>query len=1041
MLRGLWLFAAAVIAAGTAFVLFPQAPALVDVLVRAALGAGPAVPADEPYIAFSVAVGIGLFAFFLATVAAAALWEGINITTAARKVTELLHRHRRGDVIQPHDFVAAAEGGAAQDFIEQYAQGIHKEQPIGAPADGAARFVSEISAASLFLTRGFIEKPLFLDMLRPLPSVFFGLGAFGLLIGLVDGLSRARAPSAAAFGGESFARGFESGLVAAMAPLLLGVLCWFAAELVVGWRGRRVQLMCRVLDSLFPPATPAFYLRQLAAQTGAERDQARQQISDLLAGIGAELTRHFARLEMNLEGHETERNDALKNAVVGGFQAPVNQLAAVAARLADDQSAGVEKLLDGTLAAFVAELQQVLRGDLIEWQHQLATTGAALDEMRARLAETDGPALAAALGEAVDGAMAAAQERQAALLARLVERAAAADSGVDGPALAALLGDAVADALVAAQERQAEMIERLVDRPAVLAEGVDWAALVAVQESQTALLERLAARPAVDSGVDGPALAALLGDAVADALVAAQERQAEMIERLVDRPAVSAEGVDWTALVAAQERQAALLERLAARPAADSGVDGPALAALLGDAVADALVAAQERQAEMIERLVDRPAVSAEGVDWTALVAAQERQAEMIERLVDRPAVSAEGVDWTALVAAQESQAALLERLAARPAADSGVDGPALAALLGDAVADALVAAQERQAEMIERLVDRPAVSAEGVDWTALVAAQERQAEMIERLVDRPAVSAEGVDWTALVAAQESQAALLERLAARPAADSGVDGPALAALLGDAVADALVAAQERQAEMIERLVDRPAVSAEGVDWTALVAAQESQAALLERLAARPAADSGVDGPALAALLGDAVADALVAAQERQAEMIERLVDRPAVSAEGVDWTALVAAQESQAALLERLAARPAADSGVDGPALAAQLGAAVADALAVAQENQAETLTRLVEHVAAAADPIDGPALVAALGAAVDRAMTAAQDRQTETLARLVERLAIRLETAQPAARPPAEAVPFRPAPSGRSEQIVEALEELTAETEELPVL
>jgi hypothetical protein len=48
MLRGLWLFAAAVIAAGTAFVLFPQAPALVDVLVRAALGAGPAVPADEP---------------------------------------------------------------------------------------------------------------------------------------------------------------------------------------------------------------------------------------------------------------------------------------------------------------------------------------------------------------------------------------------------------------------------------------------------------------------------------------------------------------------------------------------------------------------------------------------------------------------------------------------------------------------------------------------------------------------------------------------------------------------------------------------------------------------------------------------------------------------------------------------------------------------------------------------------------------------------------------------------------------------------------
>ncbi len=157
MLRGLWLLAAAVVAAGAAFVLFPQAPALVDVLVRGALGAGPAVPADAPYIAFSVAVGIGLFTFFLATVVAAALWEGVAIATAVRKVTELLHRHRRGDVIHPHEFVAAVEGGTARDFTEQYAQGIHQEQPIGPAPPGPARFVSEISAAALFLTRGFIE--------------------------------------------------------------------------------------------------------------------------------------------------------------------------------------------------------------------------------------------------------------------------------------------------------------------------------------------------------------------------------------------------------------------------------------------------------------------------------------------------------------------------------------------------------------------------------------------------------------------------------------------------------------------------------------------------------------------------------------------------------------------------------------------------------------------------------------------------------------------------------------------------------------------
>ena len=182
--------------------------------------------------------------------------------------------------------------------------------------------------------------------------------------------------------------------------------------------------------------------------------------------------------------------------------------------------------------------------------------------------------------------------------------------------------------------------------------------------------------------------------------------------------------------------------------------------------------------------------------------------------------------------------------------------------------------------------------------------------------------------------------------------------------------------------------------------------------------------------------------ALAAAQERQTDLIKPLLERPA-AAEGVDWAALVAAQERQAELLERLAehvAAPAADP-IDGPALAAALGAAVDGALAAAQERQTETLAQLIEHVAAAADPIDGPVLVAALGDAVDRAMASAQDRQTETLARLIERLVIRLEAARPDPMASAEAGPMAPRPVPRSGQIVEALEELRVENEELPVL
>ena len=486
MVRGLWLLAAAVAGLSVAFLLFPQAPAGIDALMAAALGKPPATPYSAPYIAFAAAVSIGLFVFFLATVVAAAVLESLNLATATTQTAALIRQQKKGEPVYAHDFLATTDVESVKPFAEQYAQDIHLEPaatlPGAAPAAAkpggkaappkpaaAGRYVSERPAQTVFLTRAFLERPLFLDMLRPLPSIFFGLSAFGLLIGLVDGLARARLPLDNP--GDGFSRGFEAGLVAATLPLLLGVLCWFLSELIVSRRIRLAQQFCRLLDQLFPPVTANHYIRQLAAwaarATGQTPGAAPDGATDaLVAGIGAELTRQFGRLEMSLEAQEKNRGDSLKQAIEGGLKKPLGQLTDTATRLAGDQTGQVEKLLDKTLAAFAKQLKQILGGDLEGLAKVLTETAERLktitDKLAATPAAADGEAAGPIAGEvqaalteltgAVTEALAKLDATQARLIATLEDERAA------GTAIATAARD-----LEAVTQANRDTVERFVD--------------------------------------------------------------------------------------------------------------------------------------------------------------------------------------------------------------------------------------------------------------------------------------------------------------------------------------------------------------------------------------------------------------------------------------------------------------------------------------------------------------------------------------------------------------------------------------------------
>lgn len=327
MLRSVWLLVAALAALAAAALAFVAAPAVVEALATAALGAPGRVPAhDAPYVAFTVAAACGLTVFFLATVCIAAVCEGPALARTVEQIQLLVRRHRQGETIYAHDLLATVAADSMRPIAGQYAEGIIVGQ-AAANRTGAA-YVSEAPAATSFLARAHLERPLFLDLARPLPAIFFGLGTFGVLVGLIDGLTQATAGAAEG----ALARGLQAGLFAALMPVVLGVACWFASELIFAHRSRRLQELSRLADRLFPPLTAMRHPDHPAGVSG----QPGGASDALVAGIAAELTRHAARLETALEAHDNGRAEQLRRAVEEGLSGALGGAAAQLAGSATD---------------------------------------------------------------------------------------------------------------------------------------------------------------------------------------------------------------------------------------------------------------------------------------------------------------------------------------------------------------------------------------------------------------------------------------------------------------------------------------------------------------------------------------------------------------------------------------------------------------------------------------------------------------------------------------------------------------------------------
>ncbi len=175
--------------------------------------------------------------------------------------------------------------------------GQHAHETSG--QSGAVRWRSTTLAETFFTEQALVDTPLKTEFHKHLPGILTGLGIIGTFSGLITGLIRFEVSGdaeriRASLNGLIQSVGY-SFVVSAMAITLAMLFIWVEKSLLSACY-RRVEGLCRIIDSLFDAGAGEEYLARLvassehsAAQIAEIRNSLAGELRQVLAGI---LTQH-----------------------------------------------------------------------------------------------------------------------------------------------------------------------------------------------------------------------------------------------------------------------------------------------------------------------------------------------------------------------------------------------------------------------------------------------------------------------------------------------------------------------------------------------------------------------------------------------------------------------------------------------------------------------------------------------------------------------------------------------------------------------------
>jgi len=412
--RNLWAGLALIISVLASILLFPQLPDIADSMTSAIL--------DQQYVVmfrnslwFALAAKVSvaaLFAFLLAFLGPA-IGDAIAVFALQRRLSSAATRSADKKNTKPLAITGFLELFGKSEPLATTARAysgtlVSPTVPGSAKSSRAQPVFSTATAGRYFTVAGLVDKPLQWWLFRPLPAALAGLGFLCFLGALIAANGEARAAGPATIDWSHILT--QDGIPGLFMATTTALLMAFLGTATRRFRHAQTAALALSIDCLFPPLATATSLADIARQQKAAGDALAANVSKLGDRIHQDLAKQWTETSRNSENAARLVAESLSASVEEALAKPLSKVTSATRHLTRDQSARVQKLLDGVLARFNEHLEKKFGAQLKNAEQLIKNT-------EQSLLRTEG-----SFGTAIDHFTETVQKQTADLASTIAER-------------------------------------------------------------------------------------------------------------------------------------------------------------------------------------------------------------------------------------------------------------------------------------------------------------------------------------------------------------------------------------------------------------------------------------------------------------------------------------------------------------------------------------------------------------------------------------------------------------------------------------------
>jgi hypothetical protein len=227
----------------------------------------------------------------------------------------------------------------------------------GQPA--TLRYRQTVPAEVYFSSRSLIDVPLRTEFFKHLPGILTGLGIIGTFGGLIIGLSQFNVSGDADHVNDSVAglvgsvkKAFGLSAVAITASIVVT----FIEKSAAAGLNRRIQRLQNAIDRMFDAGAGEDYLSDIATQS----EQTATHLAHLKDGLVNDIRVLLENLGEQQSASTLAAAELIGTSVTTTLEAPLSSMASAMERSLEDQQQVVHRLMDDSLNAFAARLEEAV---------------------------------------------------------------------------------------------------------------------------------------------------------------------------------------------------------------------------------------------------------------------------------------------------------------------------------------------------------------------------------------------------------------------------------------------------------------------------------------------------------------------------------------------------------------------------------------------------------------------------------------------------------------------------------------------------------